>query len=565
MPEIDRWALLALAQAPLATAVADGDSIVWSNRAFAELVKCSEDAATSLKLSQIFGDEERASLLAHFDRVHNNVPSPPPEARIRRRDGSRMWVRINTSAGPPAPNERTFLTLLQFTDIGRAKMVEGVSVDGEGLFELALSTAGHGVWYHDYRDGTVFVSSTWRTMRGLDLDEAPHGSLDKWLLRVHPDDRERLRQQVANIESGSQGDQAYEYREMHRDGRYIWILSRGRTVAKFPDGRPAQIVGTDTDITALKTVEAALAEEKERLRITLNSIGEGVISTNAEGCVTLLNPVAERMIGWQSLEVVGRAIDEVFVTVDEPSGDLLPNPVREALLRKEICEQSDEAALLGRSGEWIAVRDTAAPVLASDGSIIGAVLVFKDVGESRALRKHLVHSASHDSLTGLPNRSAFENAVTEAADRSRNHSLQAAICFIDLDHFKPVNDTAGHRAGDALLREIAATIRRCCRSHDFPARIGGDEFAVLLNDCPIELARLFAIQLVDAISATEFVWQNSAYHVGASIGVAALATDVASIDELISRADAACYVAKARGRNRVAVHETEDLSRGVAS
>jgi len=193
-----------------------------------------------------------------------------------------------------------------------------------------------------------------------------------------------------------------------------------------------------------------------------------------------------------------------------------------------------------------------------DGEIVGAVLVMQDVTSSRALQRELVHSATHDPLTGLPNRAAFARVLDKARKQASNESREHALCFLDLDRFKPVNDTAGHTAGDKLLQEVAAVIRRSCRAHDFAARIGGDEFALMLPDCSLVGARRVAEEIVAAIARTRFTWRRQVYQVGASAGITAVTRRSPGAVDLMSAADAACYAAKQRGGDQVAVWDSDN-------
>jgi diguanylate cyclase (GGDEF)-like protein/PAS domain S-box-containing protein len=271
-----------------------------------------------------------------------------------------------------------------------------------------------------------------------------------------------------------------------------------------------------------------------------------------------MNPIAEQMTGWASAEAMGRQVNEVFVIVDEASGETVPDPVHEALTRQQLYYLNEDAVLVSRTGEHRAVRDSAAPVRTPDGALLGAVLVFQDITHARALQKELAHSAMHDGLTGLPNRVAFERALTVAADQARHEMREHALCFIDLDHFKPVNDGAGHAAGDALLKQVAEVIRRCCRRQDFAARIGGDEFALLLADCPRDAALKVADKVVAAIGGIRFERDGRHFEIGASVGITIINGGPRGPVELMSEAVAACYVAKAGGRGQVAVYTPRD-------
>jgi diguanylate cyclase (GGDEF)-like protein/PAS domain S-box-containing protein len=395
----------------------------------------------------------------------------------------------------------------------------------------------------------MVYSHVWRKMRGIPEDEEIDPSQSAWLARVHPDDVKRVLSASRKQGQGADGFDALEYRERHRDGHYIWILSRGRPVEWDEFGNAIRSVGTDTDITRVKMAEAQVAEEKEHLRVTLDSIGEGVISTDAEGCVRFMNPVAEGLTGWDEGHAIGRTLGEVFVTKYEPAGLSAPDVIASCLASGGVREIDDNVILVGRDGNGRGVSGTASPVQDANGGTIGAVLVFKDFTSFQEAQRQLAHSANHDGLTGLPNRSAFSRAIAEACRAAGLGKKTPALCFIDLDRFKPVNDTAGHAAGDELLKTVARVIRASCRAQDFAARLGGDEFVVLLDDCSIADAEQFANKIVDAVGAIDFESNGEHYSIGASVGVAPVGAG--SSDEALARADAACYAAKASGRGRV--------------
>jgi diguanylate cyclase (GGDEF)-like protein/PAS domain S-box-containing protein len=271
-----------------------------------------------------------------------------------------------------------------------------------------------------------------------------------------------------------------------------------------------------------------------------------------------MNPTAEQMTGWPLEDAVGHAVDEVFSIIHERAGEIAANPVAECLAQELVCHSAEDVVLLSRFGERRNVRASAAPVRTPQGANIGAVLVFQDITQSRALQRELAHSATHDSLTGLPNRPAFEKALHNALEQSRRERREHALCFIDLDRFKSVNDNAGHAAGDALLQKVGEVIRQGCRAQDFAARIGGDEFAILLADCRTAGAKLVAEKLVATISAIQFTWEGKSYAIGASVGIAAIIPTSPRPETLMAEADHACYAAKSAGGNRAVVHAGEN-------
>jgi diguanylate cyclase (GGDEF)-like protein len=240
----------------------------------------------------------------------------------------------------------------------------------------------------------------------------------------------------------------------------------------------------------------------------------------------------------------------VFVTKFDATGEMAGDVIGNCLASAASVEIEDDVILVARDGTGRGVSGAASPVRSEDGHAIGAVLVFKDATDHQEEQRRLAHSANHDGLTGLPNRVAFSRALTEACRQASAEESSHVLCFIDLDRFKPVNDTAGHAAGDALLQLVARTVRGCCRPQDFAGRMGGDEFVVLLADCTLPDARLVAQKIVDSITAIEFEWSGVTYSIGASVGIAPVLPDAER--DVLAMADAACYAAKAAGRGRVA-------------
>jgi diguanylate cyclase (GGDEF)-like protein/PAS domain S-box-containing protein len=541
------------AAVPTFLAATDGE-IFYVNRAFADLLGYEPHEMVGKGVDTIVHPDFRRTAHEQVRSLDAGATERyQAERRYLKKNGDSIWV-LASAAALRDPGGRRLYTIIQAVDIDRQKRAEAALAESESRWNSALESAGQGVWDFDLTTTPkVFYSRMWRLMRGIEPDEEIASDLESWLARVHPDDRERIREIVRRQDSGEIARNAFEYRERHKDGRWIWILSRGRPIAWSDDGRPSRIVGTDTDITSLKEVEAQLAAEKERLRVTLRSIGDGVITTDAVGKVTFLNEVAEQMTGWSSGEAIGSPIEEVFRLVAEDDGRPIASPVVACLTRNQRHQLEQDAVLIDRADRRRSISDSAAPVRTPGGETIGAVLVFQDVTDARARQKKLAHSAMHDELTGLPNRAAFKQALEEASETARRDSRRHALCFVDLDRFKGVNDTAGHAAGDSVLRDIAQTIRGVLRSHDIAARIGGDEFALLLPDCTLPGARKVAQNLVNAISTTPFSWDRQVHRIGASVGITAITEGSPPPAELMDEADIALYTAKADRGGQVAV------------
>ena len=541
--------------APMGTGVADlGGRLVYSNQAFNELLGYPDAASTPLLPELIHEDDAATAGLQLARLMRGEASEYRGEHRMRHADGAPLWVMMAASVLNSEHNGAPQYLVLQVSSIDRQKKAEEALAYSESRWNFALESARQGVWDHDIRNDTMFYSRMWRIMRGLPPDEpVPADHQKEWFSRVHPDDLATVK---ANIDRQDRGDSDFdslEYRERRPDGSYIWILSRGKPVEWDEQGHPVRTIGTDTDITRIKTVEQELAAEQERLRLTLESIADGMISTDAKGVITFMNPAAEHLTGFSSEQAVGRDTRDIFAVRDATTGAVCQCPVEVCLARQQAVQRDDDMVLVGKEGLQRDIRCTAAPLKMPDGSVLGAVLVFQDVTQSRAMQRQLAHSASHDPLTNLPNRTAFDealiNAIASARDGRRRHSL----LYIDLDRFKPVNDSAGHAAGDALLQQVAKTIKGCCRSHDIAARVGGDEFAALLTDCSTEHGRMVAEKIVRAIGALAFEWAGRTYRIGASIGITAIGSEAASPLGFMGEADAACYAAKANGRSTVAV------------
>ena len=524
--------------------------ILYANRAYETMLGWEQDAVLGRANADVLSAEDRTLTELRFAQLtRGEVEDFQAECRMDHRISGPLWVLMTATLLRSETTDRPLYIIVQIVNIDRQKRAEAALARSESLWNHALESAGQGVWDCDVVSNEIVYSRVWRKMRGIPEDEPIDPAQSAWLARVHPDDVQRVLSASRQQGKGADGFDALEYRERHRDGHYIWILSRGRPVEWDAAGNATRSVGTDTDITRLKIAEAQVAEEKERLRVTLDSIGEGVISTDARGRVRFMNPVAEALTGWDEGDATGRALPEVFATKYEPTGASAPDVIAACLASGGTQEIEDDVILASRDGNGRGVSGTASPVQDASGGTIGAVLVFKDVTSFQEAQRQLTHSANHDGLTGLPNRTAFARAVAEASRAPGPHQHNSALCFIDLDHFKPVNDTAGHAAGDELLRAVARVIRASCRAQDFAARLGGDEFVVLLADCPMVNAEQVAGKIVDAVAAIDFEWNGQHYSIGASVGVAPVGAG--SADEALARADAACYAAKANGRGRV--------------
>jgi diguanylate cyclase (GGDEF)-like protein/PAS domain S-box-containing protein len=311
-------------------------------------------------------------------------------------------------------------------------------------------------------------------------------------------------------------------------------------------------------LSELSQSQQELFRAKELAEITLYSIGDAVISTNAKGEVEQLNPIAEKLTGWTTNEARGVPISEVFWIVDEYTRDHIVGPVETALREARVTELDINTVLLSRDGREFAIDESAAPILNAEGEVIGAVLTFRDVVSERAMENLLSWEASHDPLTNLVNRREFERCLRQALAIAKIQDKQHILAYLDLDRFKVVNDTCGHLAGDELLCQVAALMQTKMRKTDTLGRLGGDEFGIIFYECPADKAQHLAEEIRQVIQEFRFIWENKTFNIGVSIGlveISALSLDVANI---MSTADAACYSAKEAGWNQIRFYKSDD-------
>ncbi len=428
--------------------------------------------------------------------------------------------------------------------------------DLEERNELALFCANDGVWDFDTINNRVYLSPRWKTMLGY--DESQSDQAPDWRTLVHADDMSRVQAAIRDHVAGKTPIFESLHRMRHANGEWRWVISRAK--ARVDDkGRLLRLVGVELDITERKLYEEALFREKESAQITLQSIGDGVITTDEKGVIDYVNPVAESLTGWRLEDGQGRAIEEIFRAFHEETCEPLENPLAVAIRRTRSIKSVRPMLLIRRDGNEIYVESTASPIRDGSGAVAGGVLVFHDVSEARELNRRLSYHASHDVLTGLVNRREFENRMERALKSTKARETSYALCCLDLDQFKIINDTCGHSAGDALLGQVGAMLKSKVRWRDTLARLGGDEFGVLLESCTLDEAMRTAEVLREAVSNFKFTWEERSFRLGASIGVVPISADNDDVASVLSAADSACQAAKEAGRNRVHSFAENDL------
>ena len=372
--------------------------------------------------------------------------------------------------------------------------------------------------------------------------------------------RNLIKRDLETCATGTQVSRKIQANMGSRDLRWISFSSHpvvdetGKITRLIVEGRDVS-----EDVSEVKQAQVQLQEEKERLQVTLHSIGDAVITTDTQGIVDYMNPAAEKLTAWAFVDALGQPLNKVLTIVGEQDFKPCLNPVKLCLEQEKVVSLGNQVMLINRLGEEYLIQNSAAPIQDADQNLLGVVLAFSDITESQRLTKQLAFHASHDTLTELVNRREFEARLERAMYTAKQNQYQHVLCYMDLDQFKIVNDSCGHVAGDELLRQIAALLNDTIRGRDTLARLGGDEFAVLMEHCSLDQAQKIAEKVRQVISDSRFSWQNRIFNISVSIGIVSIYNTDKSSSDLLCDADAACYSAKRAGRDRVHVYQDDDL------
>ena len=373
---------------------------------------------------------------------------------------------------------------------------------------------------------------------------------------VKPAYRALFRKTVAKRLAGQDAPRRIEMQLINGNQNGLWVEAQSSTIDFL--GHRA-ILTIARDVSHRKSLEVSLSRSKRQAQYTLESIAEGVITTDNDGRIDYMNRAAETLIGANRDDASGHRVGELFTLVDDADRRPLGDPVERCLAMRRRVNMGRRAVMVSIDGEQEhSVEITASPVRGPSNSISGTVVVFHDVSELRGLTRKMSYQATHDPLTGLINRREFERRLDEAMDSAHAEEAVHMLFYMDLDRFKAVNDSCGHLAGDNMLREVAALIKDQVRDSDYVGRLGGDEFGALLIGCPIEKARQIATDICNAIADYRFVWKDKIFNIGISIGLVEISHASGTIQDVMSAADSACYMAKQQGRGQVHVYSARD-------
>jgi diguanylate cyclase (GGDEF)-like protein/PAS domain S-box-containing protein len=540
------WLRVVAASTTLGIFVYDRERFLWVNRAMERLTGASREALLARSPLDLADEETRRLILERWEERQRRRDASPRrcEAKLQLPDGGERWVELALSS---IEYRGRLAGLGTAFDVTERKLAEQALRASEERLQLAQHAGDIVVWDWDIPADRIGYSAHARNLLNLGPEDSV--SSREFFSLVHPQDLPRLE---SALKSALDDDRDYfvEHRLVLSNGQTRWLAQRGKVVRE-DSGRPTRLLGVSIDITHRKLAEEALFQEKERAQVTLASIGDGVIRTDVRGMVDYMNPAAERLTGWAIHEAYGKHLRDVFQIIDPDTHTMLLDPVTRCLAEGRYVEFPGERMLQPRDGHPVAVRDSASPIVNRQGRTVGAVLAFKDVTELRQMERERSFMSTHDPLTGLLNRRTFEEEVERAVRRARERRGQHAVFFLDLDQFKLINDTCGHFAGDELLKLTVERLQARLPTGALFARIGGDEFAALLPEAESAAALDLGLGLKHALEQSRFSWEDRVFEISASIGVAMVGAETPDGAAALAAADAACFVAKQRGGNRV--------------
>jgi len=536
-------------------------TLISINDAYCRYFGKTEEELLGQSFLTLVPEPERAALEQHIRQLQKTLTVVHPAIRyehpVKTADGETGWQEWVDRAIFDS-NGRIIELRSVGRDITPRKHAEEALRQSQRRYETLVSNLPGLVYRcrHDQQWTMEFASAGCMALTGYSRDTFVKEQDISWLDIVHPDDLQLISDEM---DAAIRERRSFEltYRIITASGEQKWVWEQGQALYEGNSGEFSALEGFITDITEQTRIRQELSEQKERALITLSSIGDAVITTSADGNIEYLNPAAESLTGWTCGEAAGKKFTAICHILNEetraPEGDVL-----QLLARKGGVHAGGNAILLNRYGLEFAVEDSLSTIRGPDGHLRGMVVVFRDVTEARRMQKRIAYQASHDSLTGLVNRCEFERRLQELVTDPGKACSPHALCYLDLDQFKVVNDTCGHVAGDELLRQLASILRTVVRDSDTLARLGGDEFGVLLPNCGPRNAHDIAAKLLEAVQEFRFVWEGSTFTLGASIGLVPIDASGEDNQTLLGAADAACYAAKEGGRNRVHIYTSGD-------
>ncbi|GGG92721.1 PAS domain-containing protein [Silvibacterium dinghuense] len=501
---------------------------------------------------QYFTEESRPLLEAALAEATGSGKDYALHLKLRRADGQVIEVM---AAGRPVLRDGLVQSVSGVIfDVDAIEQERKSQQTAEERFRTLTWNSPDGLVLTDAQTRILLVNPSFCTALGYrEQDLLEQTTVDL----THAEDRPISAKYRSLLWRGELDRCVHQKRYRKRDGSYVW-MEVALTLIRDGQGEPMHYLAQCRDITAQRQYEAELFEAKELAQVTLASIADGVIRTDLNGTITYCNEAAARMIDAPIEKILDRPFSFAIALCDASGNPLHGDPLEHTLQSGQLSRIPAFTRVRTTSGDLRPITDSISPLRNARGEIIGAVFVFQDASESVSFTEKLHFQATHDFLTGLPNRSAAEQMIQSLLEEPESENRQHFLFFMDLDHFKVVNDTSGHAAGDLLVKHLAQLVRSVIRTTDFFARFGGDEFVLILRNANYEAAHRSAERLLEAIAGYTFPYQQHRHQMTASIGVTQITGGPGSLDRLLTEADSACYLAKDQGRNRFRFYSSRD-------
>ena len=514
---------------------------------FNQRVGLSDTEESVMRLKQwrdLVHADDRADLAAATDAcVAGETSSYRAEYRFCVPGKSEVWIEESGSCEGVGDQARLMSTVADITTRKRAQELLDRS---QRRLRQTLGHAPIGIALVS-PDG-YWLSANRELCRIIGYDEAQllQGTFQDI---THPDDLDADLEYLNEMLAGQRGGYRMDKRYFRKTGELIDV-QLDVSLLRDEDGEPLYFISHIQDISERKRAHRALFEANELAEVTFEAIGEGVIRLDAAGTIVEVNSAAAHLLAVTREQLLGQSFEQTVQFYDPDEARQVANPVSRVLEHGDRVRVPIFTRLRRHDGQYLSIVDSISPIHDAAGVIRGAVFVFQDISDARRMNDNLIHQASHDALTGLPNRRGFNDELARTWTRVQQGALSAFIMSIDLDHFKTINDSCGHAAGDQLLHEIAQRLRSLLRESDVLARLGGDEFAAIVHSRDASGARIVADKFVRSIIDMGFVFEGRQHAVSVSVGIAPLGRNLQSSDAALIHADAALYVAKDRGRGR---------------
>jgi diguanylate cyclase (GGDEF)-like protein/PAS domain S-box-containing protein len=533
--ECERRFRSVFSQAAIGVSIIDrSGTFVFVNQAFCRISGYEEHELYQMHFSATLHPDDCVSRMDAFHKIMaGELVSFISERRFMRKGGSVALVRMSLAIPSDAGRPTQIITFVE--DVTERKHAEDALRASEERFRIAAENASDLIYEWDLRSGEVGVFGPDDQWLGDWPSPRRYGD---WQKMVHPEDLERLLPEFARyIQSGER--YSGEFRVVGQNGRIFHYSNRGQAI-RDPAGEPYKWIGLSTNITERKLAEEAVSQLAAIVECSLDAI----FATDLHGTIITWNDGARKLLGYTAAEARGLSIAALFGSAE---------PVRRIVSEIELGQSSrlDEALFLRNNGSQVPVLLTVSPIRKSCGELSGSAVIARDISDRKQAEREMAYQALHDPLTGLPNRLFLADHLATSIASADQCDSGTAVIFVDLDGFKFVNDTLGHEAGDILLLEVAQRLSACVRREDLLARMGGDEFMLVVNGVmDDELAFSVGARLAAALREPFFVAHHELV-ITASMGISIFPRDGTDVSTLRRNADAAMYEAKQRGKDRI--------------